>query len=107
MTTAEQAVSELETTIREMLTERFNDTFIFNPIVVIPRVDHDGDHYLHAYIVFEGDQTQLDAAWTLGLSGRLWRQSEQLGFPGIPMQSFVEKSEWKELEGKLRWTPGT
>ena len=46
MTTAEQATRQVENIIREMLTERFNDTFVFNPIIVIPRVDHDGDYYL-------------------------------------------------------------
>ena len=50
MTTAEQATRQVENIIREMLTERFNDTFVFNPIIVIPRVDHDGDYYLHAYV---------------------------------------------------------
>ena len=50
MTTAEQATRQVENIIREMLTERFNDTFVFNPIIVIPRVDHDGDYYLHARI---------------------------------------------------------
>ena len=44
MTTAEQATRQVENIIREMLTERFNDTFVFNPIIVIPRVDHDGDY---------------------------------------------------------------
>ena len=104
MTTAEQATKQVKNIIREMLTERFNDTFVFNPIIVIPRVDHDGDYYLHAYIVFDGDQAQLDPTWTLRLSGRLWSQSEKLGFPGIPMHSFVEKFEWKALEKKLAWT---
>ena len=32
----------------------------FGPIVVVPRVDHDGDDYLRSYIVFEGDQKKLD-----------------------------------------------
>ena len=80
MTTAEQATRQVENIIREMLTERFNDTFVFNPIIVIPRVDHDGDYYLHAYIVFDGDQAQLlplsRAGWSLThapSAGLRWR----------------------------------
>ena len=84
MTTAEQAASELETTIREMLTERFNDTFVFNPIVVIPRVDHDGDHYLHAYIVFEGDKLNWmpHGPWACPAAcGASRNSSDSPGFP--------------------------
>ena len=41
--------------VRETLAERFGDEFVFDPIEVIPKVDHDGDEYLHIYIVFDGD----------------------------------------------------
>lgn len=87
--------------IETLLRERFNDDFEFGPIVVTPRYDHDGEEYLHSYIVFKGDQKKLDPTWTLGLSRQLWARAEELGYPGIPMQLFVEKSEWPELEKHL------
>ena len=57
--------------------------------------------YLHSYIVFHGDQRKLDPAWTLRLSDSLWSRAHELGYPGIPTQLFVEKSEWPELEEML------
>ena len=68
---------------------------------MIPKVDHEGRDYLHTYIVFDGNQNDLDPSWTMRLSGRVWQQAEELGFVAIPIQSFVEKSEWPELERHL------
>jgi hypothetical protein len=106
--TTETGTDKIADIIREMLTERFHDEFVFSPIVVEPRIDHDGDEYLHTYIVFDGDQKRLDPTWTAGLSGRLWPYAEKLGFHGIPIQSFVEKSEWAEFfASKYRESSGS
>ena len=77
------------------------DGVAYLPIVVMPRVDQDGVAYLQAYIVFDGDQDRLDPTWTLRLYSRLWPRSVEMGYPGIPMQSFVAKSEWPSMEKKL------
>ena len=98
---ADEATEEIRTMLWDMLSERFGGELKFGPIVVVPRVDHDGDDYLRSYIVFEGDQKKLDPMWTLRLSRRLWSRAEELGYPGIPMQSFVKKSEWPALEKRL------
>ncbi len=99
--TANKATNEIKGMIRDMLSERFKDEFEFGPIVVMPRFDDDGEGYLHSYIVFQGDQQKLDPAWTLRLSNLLWARAEELGYPGIPIQLFVEKSEWPDLEKML------
>ena len=101
MIVSDEATEEIRDKLRDMLSERFGDEFEFGPIVVRPRVDQDGDAYLHSYIVFKGDQKKLDPKWTLRLSGLLWPRAEELGYPGIPMQSFVKKSEWPALEKRL------
>lgn len=88
--------------IREMLEEHFNGLFVFNPIVVEVKTDHDDQDYLHAYIVFDGDFDKLDPGWTVDLSEKLWPHTRELGYPGIPIQSFVAKSEWKTLQRMLR-----
>ncbi len=98
---ADEATEEIRNKLRDMLSERFRDEFKFGPIVVIPRVDQDGDAYLRSYIVFEGDQKKLDPTWTLRLSSLLWSRAEELGYPGIPVQLFVKKSEWPALEKRL------
>ena len=99
--TANKATNEIKEMIRDMLSERFKDEFEFGPIVVTPRFDDDGEGYLHSYIVFQGDQQNLDPTWTLRLSNLLWSRAEELGYPGIPIQLFIEKSEWPYLEKRL------
>ena len=99
--TVEEATDEIKQLIEALLRERFRDEIEFGPIVITPHFDHDGEEYLRSYIVFQGDQKKLDPTWTLGLSRQLWPRAEELGYPGIPMQLFVEKSEWPALEEQL------
>ena len=99
--TKDKATEDMKNLLSEVLRSRFAGELEFGPIVVIPRVDQDGDAYLHAYVVFDGDQDRLDPVWTLQLYSRLWPHSIELGYPGIPMQSFVAKSEWPALAKKL------
>ncbi len=96
-----EATSEIRDLIRDVLRERFAGELEFGPIVVLPRFDDDGEEYLHSYIVFDGDQKKLDPTWTLRLSKLLWAKAEKLGYPGIPIQLFVKRSEWPALEKKL------
>ena len=98
---ADEATIEIKARIQDLLHERFENEIEFGPIVVMPRYDEDGERYLHSYIVFRGDQKKLDPTWTLRLSNRLWSHSEELGYPGMPIQLFVERSEWPALEKSL------
>ena len=54
-----EATNEIKEMILALLYERFEDEFEFGPIVVMPRLDDDGEMYLHSYIVFHGDQSQV------------------------------------------------
>ena len=82
--------------VRQLLFERFGDTFDFDPILVEREFDHYGDEYVHVYIVFEGDQAELDPSWTPTLSEKLWPHLAEMGFDSPPSKSFIEKSEWLE-----------
>ena len=104
---AEDPTGEIGNTIWRMLEEHFQGALVFDPIVVEIKTDHEGDDYVHTYIVFDGDFDKLDHDWTMKLSGKLWRRAEELGYPGIPVQSFVHKSEWKNLLRMLRRKIGT
>ena len=42
---ADKATGKIREVLRQMLNERFSDEFEFGPIVVIPRVDQDGEEY--------------------------------------------------------------
>ena len=94
------APEKVEKLVRERLEGRFGDQFVFDPIKVIPRIDHDGDEYLHIYIVFDGDQKYLDPGWTLTLSRRISPLLTELGSFNPPSRSFIEKSEWEEVYKK-------
>ena len=98
--------------VAEKLEERFGDEFVFDPIMVIPKIDDYGEDYfpyLDIYVVFDGDQANLDPSWTAGMAGRLIPQLMELGVDEFPVTGFVAKSEWKwmgrrvqhELERKL------
>ena len=98
-TEATEAMREL---LYEELQRRFNGELRFGPIVVLPHIDQDGDRYLHAYIVFDGDQKKLDPRWTMRLYQVLWPLSKKFDYPAIPLSSFVAKSEWPSQSRKLR-----
>ena len=87
--------------VREDLAQRFSDDeFIFDPIEVMP-----GDHYYHdpedtkecveVFIVFDGDQKNLDAKWTGGMNVRLWPKLEEAGYPYLLIRRFLTKETWK------------
>lgn len=82
--------------VRMDLEGRFRGAFVFDPILVEPRTDHDGEEYLRIDIVFDGDQRELDPGWTSGLLLRLHLELRELGITSIPSLHFIKKSEWKE-----------
>ena len=99
--TVEEATDEIKQLIHDLLSERFKGELGFGPIGVMPRVDDGGEGYLQSYIVFHGDQKKLDPTWTLRMSRLLWSRAEEFGYPGIPIQLFVERTEWPALEERL------
>ena len=94
------APGKVEELVRELLDERFGDQFVFDPIKVVPRIDHDGDEYLHIYIVFDGDQSLLDPDWTLELAGRITPLLMDLGSLNPPSKTFIERSDWEEIKDR-------
>ena len=92
--------------VHDTLMERFEGEFVFDPIVATPYVDvygGDGDFlYLQIYIVFDGDQKQLDTGWLVGFIDRLIPLFEAEGIEGFPSPAYVAKKEWPWLEKKLR-----
>lgn len=97
--------TRLENFIRGKLAERFKDDFVFDPILVRKEVDEYGDPYLHTYIVYKGDDSKWDTRWRLSLTWSVWPLSIELGYDNMPMQSYIEKSDWLEDPHTLqeRW----
>ena len=89
--------------VKDLLTERFRDEFVFDPIVVRPEIDHDGGRIPGDLRRIrrrpEKPGSRLDS-WTLpSHQAGVGSYGGYLASPGI---SYVEKSEWEELfAGKL------
>ncbi len=96
-TTKQEVIDKVEELVRKDLEGRFQDEFVFDPIIVNPELDHYGDEFLHIYIIFDGDQRKLDPKWTGRLEGRLLDHLAEGELPHTPGHSFIEKSEWKEI----------
>ena len=92
----------IERVLKQMLEEHFGNKFIFDPIRVEVRTDHDDVEYVHAFVVFDGDFDKLEPEWTVDLPEKLLPYTREMGIEGIPEQSFIAKSEWKQLERMLR-----
>ena len=97
--TTEATIRKVTDIVKEALEERFADEFVFDPIIIEPRFDYEGDEYLKVYAVFEGDQQNLDPGWTLYLPGRIMNGTEEDELFRVPSISFVEKSEWEDALG--------
>ena len=99
-TTPQDVIDKIAKLVREDLEAKFQDEFVFDPIIVNPELDHYGDEFLHIYIIFDGDQRKLDPKWTGRLEGRLLDQFPEGALTHTPGHSFIQKSEWKEIHGE-------
>lgn len=97
-----QALETVASIVEEVLTQRFEGEFVFEPIVVKPDVDEYGDDYLRILVIFDGDQGRLDPSWTSTMIRRIRPQMNKAGIPQFPNISYIEKSEWKKLEPRYR-----
>lgn len=94
--TTDATIQYVTKTIKSTLEESFKGEILFDPIIVEPRFDHEGDEYLHTYIVFDGDMENLDPAWTHRLRGIILDKTEEDEVFSVPSISFVGKEEWEE-----------
>ena len=96
-TTPREVIDKVQGLVRRDLEERFGNEFIFDPIIVNPELDHYGDEFLHIYIIFDGDQKNLDSKWTIGIETRLFDQLPEEEWPLYAGHSFISKFEWKRV----------
>ncbi len=97
--TTEETKTKVANIVRNALEKQYGDELVFDPITVIPKIDHEGDEYLHVYIVYDGDRDKMDPGWTVGLSGLILDGTTEEEIFRVPGTSFVEKSEWEEDSG--------
>ena len=100
----ERRCRRVEIIVREILEDRFQGTFVFDPVLAVPEVDEfgdgDGSAYFRILIIFDGDRKQLDPGWTSGLIGRIRPKLIDAGIEEFPSPSFIGKSEWLNLNRK-------
>ena len=99
----EETEQQVVAIVRRELDERFPKGFTFDPIYVEPRTYYDGEGFLHLYIVFDGDDDLLDPDLTSTMIGRIQPQLTALGIAYPFSKSFVEKSEWEEVQQGIVW----
>ncbi len=94
---SEQDLDKVSNIVARALAKRFSpEEFTFDPIIVKPDLDQDGDEILWIQIIFDGDQDNLDPAWTVRMFEFIDPELEKLGITAYPITSFIEKSEWED-----------
>ena len=93
---SDEVLQEVAELAREDLETHFGDAFVFDPILVTPMIDHDGDEYLRIRVIYDGDPELLDSVLAHRLSIRIEPELREMGFMQFPSSSFVPKFEWEE-----------
>lgn len=93
----EEAKDKLVDAVRDILYKQYpNGEFVFDPIFIKTRLDAYGDEYLHIYMIYDGDRSNLDVKKRIRLSFLIDPVLDELGIPGVPSRSFISKQEWEE-----------
>ena len=99
---SDDVLREVAEIVKNDLEGHFGDAYVFDPIVVIPKIDHDEVEYLHVYIVFDGDvDTIVKSRWLHSLYDRMRARLLELGIMSYTSESYVEKSEWEEVGDRI------
>ena len=98
MTTVKPAVAaRVKAAVAKVLAEQYGPDAVFDPVVVVPTDDGDGEVYLHVYMVFDENAIEIDTHKDIKFLGLL---AEELGegmSPEVLTHSFIEKSGWPEF----------
>lgn len=104
---SDETLERIEELIRETLDEKFaGEDIVFDPIVLEPRLDYDGDEFLRIFIVTDGDRSLLNTGWMLDFRDMV----EDTMFPEVDAYawatiSFTSKSGWEEFHKKKERKP--
>lgn len=93
--------SHVADTLKEGLIDEKYRLFAFDHVDIEERTDYDGQFYLHAYIVFDGDESKLDPDWTSMLITRIRPELIKRGLPMVLSKSFIAKSDWESRKRVL------
>ena len=98
MTTVKAAVAEkVKAAAAKVLADQYGPDMVFDPIVVVPRDDGDGETYLHVYMVFDGDISKIDIRKDIQFLGLLAAELGEGASPEVLTKGFIPRSEWPQL----------
>ena len=100
MTTVKAAVAaKVKAAVSKVLAQQYGPDMVFDPIVVVPRDDGDGETYLHVYMVFDGDISRIDIRKDIQFLGLLAAELGEDSSPEVLTKGFIPRSEWPQLVG--------
>lgn len=98
MTTVKTEVAEkVKAAVSKVLAEQYGAEAVFDPIVVVPRDDGDGETYLHVYMVFDENIVKTDSDRRIRFLGLLADELGEGFTPEVLTKSYIPRSEWPEL----------
>lgn len=84
----ERARSRIEAFLRER-----NDGAALDVLSMGTEVDGDGEEFLWVRLVYDGEPGTLGADTTVGLTGRLRSELEEVDVEALPVLSFIARSD--------------
>ena len=98
MTTVKTEVAEkVKSAVTKVLAEQYGPEAVFDPIVVVPRDDGDGEVYLHVYMVFDESTTKIETRKSVEFLGLLAKELGENIPQDVLTHAFIPKSDWPEF----------
>ena len=81
----------------KVLADQYGPDAVFDPIVVVPRDDGDGEVYLHVYMVYDEATVKTDSRRRIQFLGLLAEELDEGFTPEVLTKSYIPKSAWPEF----------
>ena len=104
MALTEELSDKVKALYRENLHKEFGESFAFNPILVEPAYDEDGEETFRVTIVYEGESERPDPHKIIAVMTSMTSHLTSLGLPWVLVESYVPKREFPLLL-KMRSEP--
>ncbi len=97
MTLTAELAGKVERLYRESLEREFGKFLTFDPILVEPTKNSEGEETFRVTIVYAGNRGRPNPKKTVAVLTYMMGHMEELGLPPVPIVSFVPKSEYPLL----------
>ena len=97
MTLTAELAGKVERLYLESLEREFGKSLTFDPILVEPTKNSEGEETFRVTIVYAGNRGRPNPKKTVAVLTYMMDHMEELGLPPVPIVSFVPKSEYPLL----------